>query len=766
MDYHSKRPLVGVTFVFSLGIILAFIVPTIYWVLSSALFGIFLGFWFCCLQRKAFFHFIPFVFYVAVLFGGMALTHLRNHSFNPHAIHCITNAESREVKLKGRIATMPLQFSESKTIQCALDVKEISSFIVTNAQKTSGLVWAKLYQENLDKPLMIGDQIEATGFLQAPFIALNPGQFDQSHYLAQKNIYRIFISHSNGTKKISTSSWAWLQQKGQQFRYYMNRALKAGLEEDPKISSILAGMLYGDRTAFTETLNEKFRRTGTLHLFAVSGQNVALLAGIGLIGLRLAGFLRWRWGWFLIPFLIIYTLATGSQPSAIRACVMASFFLLAWVLDRPIDLLQLMCGAAFVILLVDPNQLRDVGFQFSFTVVFALILIAPKLFARLKKIGAPDEFLPRQLWPKWYEGREAFRIFIWGTVAASVAAFIGATPLTAYYFNLWVPISLIVNVVVVLFATGIVFIATLSVALFWLLPSLAVLCNNANWLMAKLLLSVILGAAQVPGGARYIAWPWNKTNKPETQFTVLSVGEGQACLLQSKTKTELWDVSGQDQFSFVVGPFLKSKGINTLDRVWLSQGVENHVGGALLLRPSWNVYTFLKAKIHNQSSTLRKIDRLFSPQKIQLVQAPYTVHEKDYQWQILYPIQTTTSSMAQDKPLVARLRFPACSILLAGDISKTVEKELIKKGNLLESDILIQGRHSREENLSEDFLDAVKPKHLLFHGGGYWNVRLTPVQRHRLEQRQIKIWSLEKTGAVTITPTQNSFQLKSFVYSN
>lgn len=766
MEYDSRKPLVGVTLIFSFGIILAFLVPTTYWFLSSSLFGFFLGIWLWLSWVKIAPRFIHFIFYGAIFLAGVAFTHLKNYSFDPQAIHHITSSEPREVKLKGRIVTMPLQLSESKTIQCTLEIQEINFFIITNAQKTSGRVWAKLYQENFNQPLMVGDHIEATGFLQAPFHALNPGQFDQSHYLAQKNIYRTFISHPQGTEKIGGSSWAWLQKNGQQFRYYMNRALKAGLQEDPQIASILAGMLYGDRTAFSETLNEKFRRTGTLHLFAVSGQNVALLAGIGLIGLRFVGFLRWRWGWLLIPFLIIYTLATGSQASAIRACVMASFFLVAWVLDRPIDLLQLMCGAAFVILLWDPNQLRDVGFQFSFTVVFALILITPKLFARLKKIGSPDEFLPRQLWPKWYEGREALRIFVWGAVAASVAAFIGAMPLTAYYFHLWVPISLLVNVAVVLFASVIVFIATLSIVLFWISPPLAILCNNSNWLMAKLLLGVILMAAQVPGGAWYVTWPWRKINEPKTKLTVLSVGEGQACLLQSKTKTELWDVGGQDQFSFVVGPFLKSKGINTLDRVWLSQGVENHVGGALLLWPNWKVHTFLKAKVSNRSSTLRKIDQLVPLQKWKFLQAPYIVQEKEYQWQILYPIKTTTSGVAQDKPLVARLIFPTCSILLAGDISQTVENELLQQNLDLQSDILIQGRNPREENLSENFLNAVRPKHFLFHGGGYWNFRLTSAQLTRLKNRKVKIWNLEKTGAVTIVPTETAFQLKSFVYSN
>ena len=766
MDYYSKRPLVGVTLILVLSISCALSFPTFYWPLSCSLFGFGLVLWTLSFLLKAYFKISFFIFFGVLFFGGFSLTQLRNHCFNGNAIQNLTTIESREVKLKGYISTLPLQMTESQTAQCILEVEEMSDFISDHRQKTSGRVWAKLYQENSNEPLLIGDEVETKGFLQAPFKALNPGQFDQTHYLAQKNIYRTFISHPHGTKKIGTSSWAWLQQKGQYFRSYMNRTLRAGLESDPLITSILAGMLYGDRTTFTETLTEKFRRTGTLHLFAVSGQNVAILAGIGLIALRVVGFLRWRWGWLLIPFLAIYTIATGSQSSAIRACVMASFLLFAWFLDRPIDLLQLMCGAAFVILLWDPNQLIDVGFQFSFTVVFALVLITPKLFVRLKSIGAPDNFLPRQLWPKWYEGREVCRLFIWGAVAVSLAAFIGSAPLSLYYFHLWVPISLLVNVAVVLFASVIVFIATLSIALFWISPALAVLCNNTNWLAAKLLMMVITWAAQVPGGACYLPLPWEKWRETKPKLTVLSVGDGQACVLQSSTKTELWDVSGQDQFSFVVAPFLKSKGINTLDRVWLSQGVENHVGGALLLWPSWQVDTFLKANIANRSSTFKKIDRLIPSLKMQKLQAPHFIREKDYQWQVLYPFSTNLASAAQNKALVARLIFPTCSILLANDIGETVEKELMKQSDSLRADILIQGRHPKEENLSEAFLSKVRPKYVLFAGGGYWNHRLTENQKLRLEKYRIKVWNLEKTGAVTIIPTPTSFELKSFIYSN
>ncbi|MBX7156915.1 MAG: ComEC/Rec2 family competence protein [Verrucomicrobiae bacterium] len=769
MNNQPRQPLVLVSFIFASGITLGLVTASHYWWISLITVAVFLLGWLLSLgsfTKNDLFQFI--FFYLFIFSSGSALTHLHRHTFDAQAIHRITTMDTQEVVLKGHVVTMPLESRESSFVQCVLAVEEIY-FVAPDrkeTRQTSGLVWARLLQGKTNQVLYVGDKVETSGYLQAPFRAQNPGQFDQAKSLQYKNIYRTFVSYPGAIHHLDSSATAWLQQGGQKFRYYMHNALRVGLENDPLIASILAGMLYGDRTGFDEKLNEKFRRTGTLHLFAVSGQNVGILAGIGLIGLQFAGLLRWRWGWALIPCLFIYAIATGSQPSAIRAVIMASFLLIAWALDRPISLLQLMCSAAFVILLWNPLQLADVGFQLSFAVVLALILITPRIFNRLKKWGEPDPFLPRQLWPWWYEWRESLRLFLWGTVTVSLAAFLGTMPLTAYYFHLWTPVSFFVNMVVVLFAVAIVFIATLSVAVFWLSPALAVLCNNANWLVAKLLLLTVTWAAQVPGGAYYVSSLGMIWNKAPVRFTVLSVDDGQACVLQTSTRTELWDVGGKKSFAYVVSPFLKKCGINALDRVWLSQGVENHIGGVLPLWPHWKVKTFLKADLENRSSTLKKIDRLIPDSKFQKICAPFLVREKDYKWQILYPFADNESSAAQDKALVAKLVFPTCSLLLAGDIGDSVERELLKRGCDLRADILIQGRHSKEENLSETFLDQVKPKHLLFHGGGYWNFHLSSEQRKRLEDRKIKIWNLEKTGAVTITPTKTSFLMESFLYSN
>ena len=133
-------------------------------------------------------------------------------------------------------------------------------------------------------------------------------------------------------------------------------------------------------------------------LIAISGLHIGMVAAI-LIGLlRVLRIPRHRVGWVVIPLLWFYTAATGWQPSAVRATIMISVILIGWSLKRPVDLLNSVGAAAFIILLWDPQQMFQTSFQLSFTVVFGLALILPPLMDHLRPWISPDPMLPRALW--------------------------------------------------------------------------------------------------------------------------------------------------------------------------------------------------------------------------------------------------------------------------------------------------------------------------------------------------------------------------------
>ena len=134
---------------------------------------------------------------------------------------------------------------------------------------------------------------------------------------------------------------------------------------------------------------------------AISGLHIALVAGILVALLTVARLRREHVCWAAIPLLLFYTAATGWQPSAVRATVMMTLILAAWSLKRPVNILNSLGMAAFLILLWDPQQLFRASFQLSFAVVFSLALVMPPIVERLQTCVRPDPFLPHELWPRW-----------------------------------------------------------------------------------------------------------------------------------------------------------------------------------------------------------------------------------------------------------------------------------------------------------------------------------------------------------------------------
>ena len=162
--------------------------------------------------------------------------------------------------------------------------------------------------------------------------------------------------------------------------------LQLGLEDDPRTADFLAGMLIGYRQEIPADIEQDFRVTGTLHVFAISGQNIAEMGVVVVILLQLGGLVRWRWAWLLAPLVLVYCLLAGSPASAVRATVMALAVLAAWRLGRPLNALGCWSIAFLAMLIWDPRILLDPGAQLSFGVVLGLILLSPPIYPRARAL--------------------------------------------------------------------------------------------------------------------------------------------------------------------------------------------------------------------------------------------------------------------------------------------------------------------------------------------------------------------------------------------
>src|SRR5437867_2036728 len=356
----------------------------------------------------------------------------------------------------------------------------------------------------------------------------SPGEFDMRSYLARRDVRRmLFVRYPEDGTLIRHGGGNPILYAAQKSRVWMQNALCRGLENAPEVQDFLSGIVLGLRHQTPEDVEEPFQQTGTLHLFAVAGLHVGIVAAL-LWMLAMVARLSRKWATALIiPLLLFYAAVTGLHVSSVRAAVMSSILLGGFFFDRKVFVLNSLAAAAFFLLCWNTNELFSTGFQLSFAVVSAIILFANPLFGFLQRWRAPDPFLPRSL----LRGpRRLMHVgFEWLCRGASVslAAWIGSLPFILWYFHIVTPISLFANLIVVPIAFFILAVALLSLLSTPLLPALGVIFNNANWLLAQSVMAIVQFLAHVPGSHYYVAEPgWPK--KLPAKITVLDVGAGAA----------------------------------------------------------------------------------------------------------------------------------------------------------------------------------------------------------------------------------------------
>jgi competence protein ComEC len=263
---------------------------------------------------------------------------------------------------------------------------------VSTMQPVSGGIRITLLGDPL--PLVCGDIVELPLRLRTPEVHRDPGAWSYSDQLHIEGIGALATVKS---EKLSVTaheagSWrcrifaaqAWASQRMQTFAdSSANRSLPATLRLSTEDAAMLNAMLFGDRTELSHTLRAGFERTGTFHLFVVSGLHVALLAGALFWLLR-----RMRVAQVLAVLVTIlltsgYVVLTGFGVPAQRALAMSALFLLARCFSRRLSALNALGAAALGVLMFDPRALFEPGFQMTFLVILAVTGIARPLIERL-----------------------------------------------------------------------------------------------------------------------------------------------------------------------------------------------------------------------------------------------------------------------------------------------------------------------------------------------------------------------------------------------
>jgi competence protein ComEC len=749
-----RQPLVGVAFMAVTGIIIAEILPLPSFAMTAA--AVILA---ICVVVMAC---SPRVLatYAMVGAGFFLLHNFQTRSTQGQQLADELGSRPRVVTAIGCVVSEP-KVAPSGFATFLLKLKSIE---LEGRKLSTYAVWQVRWKSTPE----FGDELKLFGTAEPIPPPRNPGEFDMRSYLARRDVRRmLFVRYAEDGTLMRHGGGNPIMRAAQKSRAWMQNALCRGLEDSPDVQNFLSGIVLGLRHQTPEDIEEPFQQTGTLHLFAVAGLHVGIVAALLWMVATVARLSRKSAAAIIIPLLFFYAAVTGLHVSSVRAAVMSSIIVGGFFFDRRAFVLNSLAAAAVFLLCWNTNELFSTGFQLSFAVVGAIILLADPLARFLLRWSAPDPFLPRTLLQgprRWVHG--SFEWLCRGS-SVSLAAWAGSLPLILWYFHLVTPISLFANLVVVPMAFFVLAIALLSLLSASVLPWVAVIFNNANWALATLVIGIVHLFAEIPGGHFYVGHPhWPE--KLVAKITVLDLGAGAAVHLHTANADWLFDCGNDRSYERVVREYLHWAGVNRLSGLLLTHGDALHLGGTAQLLDDFPRVRVVDNPAPDRSTIHRRLRRLFRENGIHseaLVAGDSSRLSRNLIAHVLFPPRNFSSLVADDQAYVVRVLIgPTASVLFMADSGIKTEQALMVRDSDLRSDIVIKGQHHSGESGSDAFLDAARPRLIIATSRDFPNhERISDSWAENLRARGIKLFRQDETGAVTVRFHRDGWEAQSYV---
>jgi len=335
-----------------------------------------------------------------------------NRTFRSFPADDIGRMAGDNVRLRyfGQIVKWPILKRHKTLIACRIDSIADEQTI----ESASGTILLEINRETTH--FTLGDRICFSGNLRKPYSGGYPGQFDYARYLQDRGI--------RGLVSISDPSYVYIRSNQRNFfgriveklRQWILSTFHKNLEDLP--AALASGFLIGETRDIPDNVYRAFRRTGTMHLLAVSGSNVALVLAVAIFLIRFIPLHRVVRIIILLTIIFIFSNLSYNQPSVVRASIMAALIIIARGVYRRIEMNNIIAAAAVLLIFYDPGNLYDIGFQLSFAVTWGLILFLPQINNLMAGRKLP----------------QGFRYFLLIVFSSLIATVISA-PITIYYFG-------------------------------------------------------------------------------------------------------------------------------------------------------------------------------------------------------------------------------------------------------------------------------------------------------------------------------------------
>lgn len=763
----AGRPLVGVAIALIVGIALHSLLPLIVplWLaLATALAGL------AILLRNQ-----PVaatgLIHLATLSAGIALAQLDASHYPRHHIAHFTGELRRLAQVEMRVVDPPRIYAPSFGQAYPMPPRQTTIAEVTAIRSwddwkpACGRMLVQIAQPN--PRLQQGQLIRAWGMLDRPAPAMNPGQFDWAAYYRQQRVLAsLHIPHANNLVVVEEGTLSPLAR----WRAWTRERLASGFADRQSLDhALLRALVLGDSDPELREVQEQFRATGTSHHLAISGMHIAVMGGVIFVLARLLrASPRVAWG-IALGFVIAYGVAALPSPPVVRSVLLWSVIGVAILARRGIDFLQMLSLTLVAMLIYQPLDLFNAGFQLSFGIVIGLIVLTQPV-ARL--MGGTREPQVEGGLTRWslraaaYVDRQIMLV-----LASGIVAWFVSLPIIATHFSQLNPYAiagsiLLAPIVFVALIGGVLKVLLSAVwpaldgawawvaqqpmvwmrgTVDWLagLPATDVPMPAPPWWMIVIFyLTLVLMCVrwQRPGvraltiithvsaAVALLVIPYQMRLAPtpfasELRVTMLAVGAGQCAVVEPPsgrvTLLDAGSLSLADPLRRAVAPFLRERGITSIDTVAVSHANSDHFSAVAELVESYGARevltsaSFAEELVGNPlgAETLASLKRAERP--------PRTALPGD-----IVPLGTSTSLevlwppderglKSNDQSLVIRLTHAGTSVLFTGDIQDDAMTRLLQTPEKLRSDILIAPHHGSAEGMTRAFIDAVAPKQII-----------------------------------------------------
>ncbi len=569
----------------------------------------------------------------------------------------------------------------------------------------------------------------------------------------------------------------------------------------PSETGLLLGLLAGDRSGIPEALRSDFQRSGLVHVLAISGFHVVLLAGLLMTLLKATRLPHKAARIAAIILMFIYVPVTGASPAVRRAVLMFSVPQLGALLQRPADTFNSLGVALLFILIPNPNELWNPGFQLSVAAT-AGILIGSKE----NPLGAIPDFLKKsRVWGKLQD-------LVINPTYVTLCATIATAPFLIHHFKTLSPFAWLGNIIVVpAISWG------MQAGLFALLSPFDILrqyfCYAASFFLrlaglftrtlsdsaeASITVGPFSPAALLFAGFLFSILPSIRKNRiariyalcsllafsvmfcidsytrivhPTWTLTAIDIGQGDSILITTPSGKHILVDAGpndrRDSGKDIIVPYLHHIGVRQLDALVVSHPDADHFGGSgsivkmFPVKEIWISHCAVDTPKPDWQEVLRESRERDIP--IRIIHRGFRWKESLFEIEAVHP-RPGICGETNEESITLRAKGLGHSAVLTGDLTKGGEKEILKTTAYLKSDVLKVGHHGSKTSSSPPFLTAVAPRLALISSGRKNRFRHPHKQvTARLDSLHIPYLNTAKSGTVTVTFSEDSIAVETML---